>query len=208
VADQLRTLLLDHAGDFFTPAERAALTTAVVAARANAAQNERDLAAGIIGKPEGFPAGRLPRRQKHDPAQAETLPPYRVRQEYSTLLAAAIRAWGQECKHRYHHAASDAHQRDYRLELADLAAVMPRVPQDVRGGAAHAFDISITKAEWDAISRALRHLARTTHPKGNCDGPAYVLYQHWRKHRFAGYPFVPAVQKAQRDELISKLAGQ
>lgn len=209
VADRLRELLLHHAGDFLTDVERSALDTAAMAARANVSRNEHELAAGHMRYSDaGFPQGRLPRRQRIDPAKARVFPPYRVREAQSLLLVAALKHWGTEAHGHYHQAATPAHQRDYQLELADIAALMTRVPQDVRGGTGHAFDMTINEVEWDVISRALRRYAPTVHPRGKVDGPAYVFYQHWRKHRFAGYPFVPAVEKAQRDELIGKLAAQ
>jgi AcrR family transcriptional regulator len=206
-ADKLRALLLEHAGTFLTPAEKATLETADLAARANAARNQAQPPHSTGYQVPGFIQHRLPKRQKHDPAAARTFAPYRVRQPYSTLLVAALRAWAQVCATRHKQAVSEAHVQDYWLEMADIKALMARVPQDVRGGAAHAFEVAITEAEWGMVSRALRHHARATHLKGVCDGPAYVLYQHWRKYRFAGYPFVPAAVKAERDALVGKLSA-
>lgn len=208
VADRLRALLLAHAGDLLTPEEKAALSTADMAARANAARNQSDLAAGVTTYTSGFPEGRLARRQKIDPAEARVFKPYRVRADKSPILMAALKHWGKVCHARLQFARSDAHRRDYRLELADIAAIVARIPVDVRKGEPRAFDITITETEWDTISRALRHYAPTVHPAGKLDGPAYAFYQHWRKHRFAGYPFVPDAVKADRDALVAKLSAK
>jgi plasmid maintenance system antidote protein VapI len=204
-ADRLRPLLIGQMGELLTPVEKAALTTADLAAQANKARNEQDLAAGRHQGNEGFPKHRLPRRVV-DPSTAHTFPAYRIRAPYSTLTVAALRGWARVCYDRHRHARSAAHARDYQLELADIKAVMARIPADVKGGNGQAWDITITSAEWGMVSRALRHHAQVTHPEGKIDGPAYVLYQHWRRNKGRGFPFVPVVLKADRDELIAKLS--
>lgn len=207
VADRVRTIIVEHSRKWFTPEQAAQLATLDLAARTNAERNTERLQATGHALPPGYTKGRLPKRQKDDPLLRTVHPPYRVRERYSVLLVAALRHWAKVIHERTRHEAtsSPAHLRDYALEMADIKAIMIHIPQDVRGGTLHAFDIQITEAEWKCISRALRNYAEYAHPQGKRDGPAHVFYQHWRKHRFAGYPFVPMATREERNKLFEAL---
>lgn len=203
VATRVAALLLEKGKQVMDTASYQQLELSDLAHRINSAQNALD--GGAWHERSGWNKGRLFKRQ--DPtAASRTYPPYRVRARYSTLFYEALKHWATIIMARAKEPdLSPAHLTEYKLEAANIRALLPYVPEPVRKGDDHAFDIVITEAEWRTVSSALREYARHQHPSHETAGPAYVLYQHWRLHKGRGYPVRSPEQEAQLHSVVQKL---
>ena len=136
----------------------------------NVQQNLLDMAQGQ--KPgEHYQSGRLLRRS--DTPSTERFPAYcltRARWEVYVLALSAQRKhvlWKQQ-----HHTLALC-QRDYRIDLANLKALAENLPRSLP------YNVRLRHTDWPTVSSALRHLGTL---------PALALYDHWKKHRFSGFP--------------------
>jgi predicted transcriptional regulator len=121
--------------------------------------------------------GRLLRRQ-HKP-DTRVFPAYRMSLERYQVYVKALSLWQARILELAKTYTTEAHQRDYRLEMADIKLLADTAPR-------HApYDILIEHSQWDVVSRALRHYATLDH---DCYRAAHALRSHWWKYRGSGYP--------------------
>lgn len=123
--------------------------------------------------------GRFMRRQPKGQPDTRVYPAYRMSRERYVLYVRALASWRDRVRELALEHTDAAHQRDYRLELADIKAMADCAPRQAP------YDVLISRCEWDVVSRALRHL-------GKADPSLYLpteaLRQHWARHKGAGYP--------------------
>jgi len=118
-------------------------------------------------------------------------PAYRIRQDRVLLYARALRAWRDEVERRLRTVLDDKnHIKMHRLELTDLKMLFDTVPRTLP------YDILVTRTEWQVAARALRWYY-SLDPGANAS--AYAFYQHWRKHKEAGYPYKRQIVVAQQE---------
>jgi hypothetical protein len=121
--------------------------------------------------------GRLYRRQ--DKPDTRVFPAYRMSLERYQVYVKALSLWQARVLELAKTYTTEAHQRDYRLEMADIKLLADTAPR-------HApYDILIEHSQWDVVSRALRHYATLDH---DCYRAAHALRSHWWKYRGSGYP--------------------
>lgn len=134
-------------------------------------------------------ADRFMNRQNAEGTSTKLLAPYRIRLKYYPVLVQALAGWHAHVMTLARQYTDAARQKDYQLEVADLKALAASLPR------ALPYEAHVTKAEWQVIGRALRHMGTN---------PAINLYQHWKRHKGCGYPVrrpAPANELSSRGEV-------
>lgn len=124
--------------------------------------------------PDRLHSSELTLAHRLKPKSGRHYPPYRMTFERFTVFVRALALWQEECQRRVQKVLSDERRiRMHHYELSDIRAISAALPQ-------HApYEIVIEVEQWHVVSRALRFA-------GTND--ARALWDHWRRHRGAGFP--------------------